>query len=386
MLRKYYIELVSVIFVNNISKYFLTEFIIDHREFDRVSDAFAHKDKSIALLNIVHHKMKSGDAQVFRRTMDTLHFYGDEAVRTVVSKMKCKLLEMKVNKRNEIEQRMNNRIAGIYVVIYIRRNSSFTLLGKEDIRYIQDDYPIKSIPDFSTYRIILRCILKIRTTMSAIYRRMDIQVVREACIKNARTPEGPWLPKQFISAISLVETSDELFETLMHYNYLDWINFSILESLVENTKAELAVKVLDNYKEYTLQLNFLTVYTMNSSIPEIENPGPEYIKVKEILALDVGKMTVGKLLQHRAFLERNVFDINECSTRVCSIDVQGCTVVWIIPMECSFHAYRCANNNLHRFDTILSLEIENYPVIKKSVEFSIDPPLCESPYIVMCES
>ena len=113
VLRKYYIQLVSVLFVNNISKYFLTEFIIDHREFDKVSDAFAHKDKSIALLNIVHRKMKSGDTQVFRRTLDTLHFYGDEAVRTVVSKMKCKLFEMKVNKRNEIEQRMNNRIAGM---------------------------------------------------------------------------------------------------------------------------------------------------------------------------------------------------------------------------------------------------------------------------------
>ena len=112
VLRKYYIELVSVLFINNISKYFLTEFIVDHREFDRMSDAFAHKDKSIVLLNIVHRKMKNGDAQIFRRTLDTMHFYGDEAVRTVVGKMKSKLFEMKVNKRNDIEQRMNNRIAG----------------------------------------------------------------------------------------------------------------------------------------------------------------------------------------------------------------------------------------------------------------------------------
>ena len=213
---------------------------------------------------------------------------------------------------------------------------------------------------------------------------MDIHVVREACIKNARTPDGPWLTKQFINAISLVETSDELFEILMHTHHLDWINFSILESLVENTKAELAEKVLDSYKKYTLQLNFLTVFTMNSCIPEIEHPGPEYTKVKEILAVDVNKMTVGKLLQHRTFLERNVFDINEGSTRVCSIDNQGDTVVWIIPLECSFHAYRCANHNLHKFDIIISLEIENYPIIKKSVEFSINPPLCESLYIAIC--
>ena len=112
VLRKYYVELVSVLFIKNISKYFLTEFIIDHREHDKVSDAFAHKDKSVILLNIVHRKMKNGDAQVFRKTLDTMHFYGDKELRTVVDKMKSKLFEMKVNKRNEIDHRMNNRIAG----------------------------------------------------------------------------------------------------------------------------------------------------------------------------------------------------------------------------------------------------------------------------------
>ena len=214
--------------------------------------------------------------------------------------------------------------------------------------------------------------------MSAIFRRMDIQIVREACVKNARTPNGPWLTKQFINAILLVERSDELFENLMHTHHLDWINFSILERLIENTQSELAQKVLDEYKKWTLPLTFITVYTMNSSIPEIEEPGPEYTKVKEIFSLDVNKMSVGKLLQHRTFLERNVFDINEGSTRVCRIDHFDDTIVWIIPTECSYHAYRYANSNMHKFDIIFSLEIENYPIIKRSVEFSIDPPLCES--------
>ena len=117
VLRKYYIELASVLFVNNISKYFQTEFLIDHIEAERISDCYAHKDKSIAFLNIVHGKMKAGDAQIFRRTLDTLHFYGNPAVRAVVTKMKCKLFEMRVNKRAVIERRMNNRIAGIFCKI-----------------------------------------------------------------------------------------------------------------------------------------------------------------------------------------------------------------------------------------------------------------------------
>ena len=105
----------SVLYVNNISKYFQTEFLIDHREAERVSDCYAHKDKSIKFLNIVHQKMKAGDTQMFRRIVDTLYFYGNPAVRAVVTKMKRKLFEMRVNRRAEIEQRMNNKIAGIFV-------------------------------------------------------------------------------------------------------------------------------------------------------------------------------------------------------------------------------------------------------------------------------
>ena len=214
--------------------------------------------------------------------------------------------------------------------------------------------------------------------MTAIYKRMDIRIVREACVKNARTQNGPWLTKQLINVILLVESSEELLEILMDSHHLDWINFSILEALVENTEADLAKKVMENYKKYTLQLNFLTVFTINSQVAGIDEVSSEYTRIKEILAVDVGKMTVGKLLQHRSFLERNVFDINEGSTRVASVDHQGDMVVWIIPTECCFHAYRTANCNLHKFETIISLEIENYPIIKKSVEFAIGLPPCES--------
>lgn len=115
MFRKYYVELTSVLFVNNISKYFLSEFIVDHKEFNKVSDPFSHKDKSTTFLNIVHHKMKAGNTEIFRTMLDTLHFYGDKALRAVVDKMKRKLFEMKVNKRGEIEQRRNSRMAGMHV-------------------------------------------------------------------------------------------------------------------------------------------------------------------------------------------------------------------------------------------------------------------------------
>ena len=113
VLRKYYIELASVLFINNISRYFLSEFILDHREFDKVTDPFAHKDKATTFLNIVHGKMKEGDTQVFRTMLDTLHFYGDKPLREVVDKMRIKVFEMKVNKRGDIEQRRSDRIASM---------------------------------------------------------------------------------------------------------------------------------------------------------------------------------------------------------------------------------------------------------------------------------
>lgn len=119
VMRKYYIELASVLFINNISRYFLSEFILDHREFDKVSDPFAHKDKATGFLNIVHHKMKEGDTQIFRTMLDTLHFYGDKPLREVVDKMRNKVFEMKVNKRGDIEQRRSDRIASMCNVVYV---------------------------------------------------------------------------------------------------------------------------------------------------------------------------------------------------------------------------------------------------------------------------
>ena len=121
VLRKYYIQLAPVLFINNISRYFLSEFILDHREFDKVCDPFAHKDKATTFLNIVHRKMKAGDTGIFRTMLDTLHFYGDKPVRVVVDKMKTKLFEMKVNKRGDIEQRRSDRIAGMLQCIAYRK-------------------------------------------------------------------------------------------------------------------------------------------------------------------------------------------------------------------------------------------------------------------------
>lgn len=213
--------------------------------------------------------------------------------------------------------------------------------------------------------------------MIAIFKKTDIRIVREGCIKNARTPNGPWLSKQFINAISLVETVEELFDVLMHTQHLDWINFSVVESMVEHSKSKLAQEVLDSYKKYTLQLTFLAVFTLNSRVRGIDEPGQGYTKVKEVLAMDVSKMTVGKLLEHKAFLEKNIFDINKGSTRVGTVDNFKWEVVWIVPTECSYHIYQHANSNLHKFDTIISLEIEDYPIIKRSVEFSIELPHCE---------
>ena len=260
---------------------------------------------------------------------------------------------------------------GIFFILFI------IVLERKEKYYEQDDYPIKNIPDFSTYRVILRCILKVKTTMTAIFKRVDIHIVRQACIMNARTPNGPWLSKHLINAILLVETSEELFEMLMHYHQLDWINFTIVESLVKYTKSELGQKVLDSYKKYTLQLNFLTVYTINSRVPKIEDPGPEYTRIKEILSIDLFKTTVGKLLEHRTFLEKEIFDINEASTRMASFDHHRCEVVWIIPEECSYHAYKSANSNVHKFNIILSLEIEDYPIIKNTVELPVEKPHSE---------
>jgi len=115
VLRKYYIELSSVLFIEDIARYFLSEFVIDTDEFEEISEAFSHKDKANAMLNIIHRKMKAGDKKIFKITLDSLFFYGNDKVQAVADKMRRKLFEMRINRRSEIKQRMNNRIQGMYI-------------------------------------------------------------------------------------------------------------------------------------------------------------------------------------------------------------------------------------------------------------------------------
>lgn len=132
VMRKFYIELASVIYSPNIGQRFVTEHMINHRDLDKVSDAFAHKDKSTILLNMVYAKMKKGDAGIFKKMLDTLHFYGNDSVRAVVSKMKRKLMEMRVNKRNDIEQRRNDKIAGIMIWTTSSNIHNYSFLFRKD--------------------------------------------------------------------------------------------------------------------------------------------------------------------------------------------------------------------------------------------------------------
>jgi len=113
VLRKYYIELSSVLFIEDISRYFLSEYIFDTDEFEEISDAFSHKDKANAMLGIIHRKMKAGDKKVFKLSLDALFFYGIDKVQAVAEKMRRKLFEMRINRRSEIKQKMNNRIQGM---------------------------------------------------------------------------------------------------------------------------------------------------------------------------------------------------------------------------------------------------------------------------------
>ena len=113
VLRKYYIELSSVLFIEDIARYFLSELVIDSDEFEQISDAFSHKDKANVMLGIIHQKIKSGDKKVFKMTLDSLSFYGIDKVQAVAEKMRRKLFEMRINRRSEIKQRMNNRIQGL---------------------------------------------------------------------------------------------------------------------------------------------------------------------------------------------------------------------------------------------------------------------------------
>ena len=140
---------------------------------------------------------------------------------------------------------------------------------------------------------------------------------------------------------------DKLFDTLATKTpYWSWIDIRLLEAMVTASDIQVAVKLIEKYKEviYGKKLKDVLPSIINKKLKE------EYFTtIVSKLDMNPDEITVAVLLTHRSDLEEVIMDINK-GALVLENEKKGCIeVYWYIPDCYVDTAYKNASKNRSKF-------------------------------------
>lgn len=197
--------------------------------------------------------------------------------------------------------------------------------------------------DFHTCGDVIQAFVKLTTTVAILLQNQaDFNTVRRACLSGT---------VHVITKISEVIMSsnnfDELFDNLTTKTpYWSWIDIRLLEAMVTASGIQVAVKLIDNYKEvvYGKKLKDVLPNILNKKLKE-----DYFTTIVSKVDMNPDRITVAVLLTYRLDLEEVIMDINK-GTLVLENVKKGCMEVhWYIPNCYVDTAYKNACKNCSKF-------------------------------------
>lgn len=185
---------------------------------------------------------------------------------------------------------------------------------------------------------------------------------------------GVQLPDDLKEKIKKAKQLDDLLDVLVESKYWNFVDLRLIEVLVFSSGIQEAKTLVDKYKETFFDTKLIDVLKVFTSIPP--NQCKEYTyRVGIKISKEPDELTVGDLAQYRAKLETVIMDINEGSCVLDHIE-KGCVKMHLlIPICCSYHAYKSALNNRCKYFSLHLeyLKIGPYPVIYD--QFTVQPAI-----------
>lgn len=188
----------------------------------------------------------------------------------------------------------------------------------------------------------------------------DFYKIRRVCIEDANSPDGTEFPAEFVISIRCTNNINELFDVLADSHYWNFIDVRMMEAMVDVAEIPEAEQMLNDYKE------FVSPFKIKQILPDLQLHvvSKNYNTVEEkFKSSNEDTLTVGDILEHQFYLSRQIFNINSCTMKLCSIQTGCLQLILEIPKESTLHAYKSALANRHKFDKVHSLKIGNYPMI-----------------------
>ena len=183
---------------------------------------------------------------------------------------------------------------------------------------------------------------------------------------------GMQLPDDLKTKIKDAKQLNDLLDALFESKYWNFADLRLIYMLVYSSCIREAKTLVDKYKEAffgTKLIDVLQIFTKNTPKQCAEYTYRVAIKINK----KPDEITVGDLAEYCTKLETVIMDINEGSCILDHIE-EGCVKIHLlIPICCSYHAYKSALNNRCKF-FIFHLEylrIGSYAVIYD--QFTIQP-------------
>jgi len=161
---------------------------------------------------------------------------------------------------------------------------------------------------------------------------------------------------------------DDLFDVLALTPYWKSLDIRVLEGMAVASGQEDAGTTIELYRSVVYPQRYFESTSRFSA--DENNPGYAndhfYTKVKEEYNIDPKSVTVGDLVEHRNYVEKKKICLEMLA--FLSID-PGCLVIyWLIPKVTAYYAYVSIKKSCYLSDSIVSFEIDEYPLIQCATE------------------
>lgn len=236
------------------------------------------------------------------------------------------------------------------------------------IEKLPEKYKLATEEDFKKCKTLDEAFSTLTTKIRPILKNGNFRDIRRSCFERLNPASGCRLPEEQIKEIKDCKNVDDLFDVLALTPYWRSLDIRVLEGMAAASDQEDAVTTIELYRSVIYPQRYFE-FTSHFSADE-NNAGYAnnqfYTKVKEKYNIDPKTVTVGDLVKHRNHVEQRKIYLEMLAFQ--SID-PGCLVIyWLIPKVTAYYAYFSIKKSCYLSDSIVSFEIDEYPLIQCTAE------------------
>lgn len=217
---------------------------------------------------------------------------------------------------------------------------------------------------FEECESLVNAFILLTTEIKHIISKGDFNTIKESCLAHCNNPGGAKLPQNQLQEVKNCSDLNNLFVILSSTVYWNVFDIRILEGMAIASRQENAQTVISIFKEvvYSQSISKYCEKKLLESPNKSQQDFTFYTKVKEFCNKDPAVFTIGDVVKHRKYLEKEKFGI-EGFIAFLGFDYGSLIFNWLIPTTMVHYAYNSVKSRRFLPDGIVSLEITGYPVI-----------------------